>query len=193
VIKHEAVALKESTVKLNLVILEKLIKAHKEKRTEKWKVLPGGYEVWRIKAPRPVGDHFVVILYEKKMLGYILVNKVLIQSKPKLRGWMITQSYLLPEARGVGLMNRLYNLVIDSGRLIASPVMTSAAMKMWIGRIKTDQRHIYAVYDAKQSFIHVDSRLINFMKTSIWDGSAKTILVAFQKTDPIIKKLIPNL
>lgn len=183
------IAVRAPTIKLNKAVLKRLIQAHKEKRTKKWIVLPQGYEFWRMPAPRAVGNYFVVIVYEKAVLGYALVDKVVIQSKPKLRGWMVVQSYLLPEVRGIGIMNRLYNLIVSQGRLIASPVMTQAAMRMWINRIQIDQRHVYMLYDAAQTFVHVDSKLIGMMKHSVWDGSPKTILICMMPNDPAIKRL----
>lgn len=188
-IMETAVAIKSPTIKLNKAILRKLIEAYKAKRMQKWTNLPGGYTVWKIPAPRGLGTYFALITFERSAIGYVLVNKMLLQSKPKVRGWMIVQSYLLPDVRGVGIMNRVYNLILTTGRLIASPVMTQAAMRFWVNRIQTDVHHFYAVYDTQNSFVHVDPRSMGLMKNSIWDGSAKTILLCMNKDDPAIRKL----
>ena len=188
-IQNLSIAIKAPTVKLNKQVLQKLVHAYETRQTRKWKVLPDGTEFRQMKAPSSMGTYFGIIVYDKKVIGYVLVQKVVVPSKPKLRCWMVVQSYLVPEIRGVGIMNKLYSLIIDSGRLVASPTMTQAARSMWISRIKTDQRRIYAVWDTQNSFVHVDSRLISLMKNSIFDGSAKTFLLAFQKNDPSLKRL----
>jgi hypothetical protein len=182
-----AIALRDKTGPTNRLAVSKLSEAYKAHQMTKWVKLPAGFTLWTLKTK--LGGYYCVILIDQQVVGYVLIVKTLLQSKPKLKGWTVTQSYLQPEIRGVGIMRRVYDEIILKGRIFSAPTQTTQGMKMWLNRIKTDAQHVYLVYNSKKSFVRVTQQNLNQLKTQIWDGSPKTILITCLPKDPILKTL----
>lgn len=186
-----AIAVKDPTKKAQARIdLAKLQLVYDNNETKHWTTLSIGLDLATYKAKR-ANAYYVLLLSGLTVVGYLLLFKNKLElGKVSLKGWTVIDIYVKPEAREVGFMRRVYDMILTKGRLISAPVHTPKGMAMWVSRIKTDNRHFYLVVTGKGRIIPVDSHTVDNMRRTIWDGNPKTVLVCALKSDQKIKKLV---
>jgi len=128
------------------------------------------------------------------LVGYLLLTKTKVDSGYGiLAGWTVQHTYLVPSMQKIGVLRRVYDLILTKGRLIAAATQTPLGASMWFKRIKTDSRNIYLLFrgigDLKTLTV-VNSHNVTSLKDSIWDGDHNTILVCTPKTDAKVKGVV---
>lgn len=192
-IKTTGVAVRQLTKAVSRIELEKLQAVYDNNETSHWASLPIGVDLNTYRS-KMAQAYYVLLLADSKVIGYLLLVKTRIElDAGRLIGWTAAHSYVSQQMRNIGLMRRVYDLIVSKGRMISAPVTTPQGVALWVGRIKTDNRHSYVVLTGKgksRQFVPVDAHTIDNMKRTIWDGDPHTLLVCFQKNDNRMLRLI---
>ncbi len=173
--------------------LSRLSEAQQAGATTFWTSLPIGVDLYTYKANR-VNAYYILLVSDDELIGYLLLTKNKIDSGfGVLAGWTVAHTYLVPKMQKIGILRRIYDLILTKGRLISSSVQTPQGAVMWIKRIKTDSRNVYLLFrgigDTKTITL-VNSHSVNNLRDSIWDNDPNTLLLCAPKTDVKVKKVL---
>lgn len=175
------------------VELDRLAQVQKAGITTFWVSLPIGVDLYTHKAKR-ADAYYVLIVSDQDLVGYLLLTKAKIDSGyGMLAGWTVQHTYLVPSMQKIGVLRRVYDLILTKGRLIAAPTQTPTGATMWLNRIKTDNRNVYILFrgagDLKTMTV-IDSHNVSGLKDQIWDGDHNTTLVCAPKADAKVKGVV---
>lgn len=192
-LRETGIAVRSLTKATSRIELERLEHEYKNNATKHWATLPVGVDLNIYKAKR-ASAYYIILISDGNVIGYLLLIRTKLQTEAgDLAGWTVAHSFILPQVRKIGLMRRVYDLILSKGRMISSPVHTPQAVTMWVNRIKTDNRHLYLLVTGSgksQQVLVVDAQSIDSMKRAIWDGDIKTLLLCCQKNDQKVKKIL---
>jgi hypothetical protein len=175
------------------VELDRLAQAQKAGVTTFWTSLPIGVDLYTHKS-KLANAYYVLLVSDEALVGYLLLTKAKVDSGyGALAGWTVAHTYLVPSMQKVGVIRRVYDLILTKGRLIASSTQTPTGATMWLNRIKTDSRSLYLLFSGlgdSKTLTVVDSHNVVSLKDRIWDGDHSTILLCTLKADARAKKII---
>ncbi len=173
--------------------LDRLAQAHKAGVTPFWVSLPIGIDLYTHKA-KLANAYYVLMVSDEELVGYLLLTKTKVDSGyGRLAGWTVAHTYLVPSMQKIGVIRRVYDLILTKGRLIASSTQTPTGATMWLNRIKTDSRNLYLLFSGLgdlKTLTVVDSHNVVSLKDNIWDGDHNTVLLCTPKSDAKAKKVI---
>lgn len=178
---------------ISKVELDRLAQVQKAGVTTFWVSLSIGVDLYTYKAKR-ADAYYILIVSDQDLVGYLLLTKAKVDSGYGfLAGWTTQHTYLVPSMQKVGVLRRVYDLILTKGRLIAASTQTPLGASMWLKRIKTDSRNIYLLFrgmgDLKTLTV-VNSHNVDALKSSIWDNDHNTTLVCTPKADAKAHKVI---
>ncbi len=175
------------------VELDRLAQAQKAGVTTFWVSLPIGVDLYTHKS-KLANAYYVLMVSDEDLVGYLLLTKTKVDSGyGPLAGWTVAHTYLVPSMQKIGVIRRVYDLILTKGRLIASSTQTPTGATMWLNRIKTDNRNLYLLFSGLgdlKTLTVVDSHNVASLKDRVWDGDHNTILLCTPKSDSKAKKII---
>jgi hypothetical protein len=178
---------------ISKVELDRLAQVQKAGITTFWISLAIGVDLYTYKAKK-ADAYYILIVSDQDLVGYLLLTKAKVDSGYGfLAGWTVQHTYLVPSMQKIGILRRIYDLILTKGRLIAASTQTPTGAAMWLKRIKTDSRNVYLLFrglgDLKTLTV-VNSHNVDALKASIWDNDHNTSLVCTPKADSKARKII---
>ncbi len=187
------VAVRGLTKAVSRIELQRLQQVYDNNETKFWTQLPVGVALNTYKAKR-AHAYYILLTTEATVVGYLLLVKAKIDlATTTIAGWTVAHSYLVPQIRSIGIMRRVYDLILSKGRMISNPVMTPQGVTMWVNRIKTDNRHRYVIFTGQgknKQALPVTAHDVDSLKRTIWDGQTATLFVCYVPTDPKMKRIL---
>jgi hypothetical protein len=188
-----AIVVRPLSKSVSKIELDRLAQAQKAGVTTFWTSLSIGVDLYTHKS-KLANAYYVLMVSDEELVGYLLLTKAKVDSGyGALAGWTVAHTYLVPSMQKIGVIRRVYDLILTKGRLIASSTQTPTGATMWLNRIKTDNRNFYLLFSGLgdlKTLTVIDSHNVVSLKDSIWDGDHNTILLCAPKSDTKAKKVI---